>query len=778
LAASWVPAASLAIAPAAQTDQDPPLQGTLEPSGPSPVSDAQILGEVRDARRGTPLACEEVLVLDRDLATSCDQYGRFRLEGLEPGPIELLIIAAGHRDLLSQLELRSGQRLERSFELRRGRSRTTEIVVHATPPWRPDPRSSSEPDTSTIVGTHRLVQGDHRALGGSYDDVQRSLHRAPGIVGDTLSNVRFFVRGGLPHETLVEIDGIRIGNPAHLAGSFSIFDANLLRELQVETGVPGAAEAESLSGILRAQYHDGPHDRIDGTVDLSFLQGAAALSAKLDREGKATMVAGARRSLLQGYLGLFQAAGALDVNVRTVDYGDYFLRFRGQPDDRNRLRVTGLYSHDRMLLDDVNLHHRVVGGALDWHHRAAARTEVELLAAYSWNFDAEPQVEDFEYPNAREWLRAEHRLRVRALVAQGFGERHLLRAGLDGAYVLEQARGELLDRTTTPTWAALPLADYQHPVREQDLRTAWPELAVFAEHEWRRIGELLDLRVGIRVNASSASRRPWASPRLGLSLPLPSGTVIRGAVGLLHQELREGLLPDQREGLGPERNLVALLAVAQDFGEAGVVRLSTWYKGYDRLVVHADDPAASNPTANQGTGSAVGAEIDWSAAVGRWELGAGYAIGSSQRSNPLNQRFPQRIAVAADQRHGAHAQGRVWLGRRKNLMLGLSYSVQSGWPLSTVSPLYLVDREQWLWEVDGLNDRRLPWLHRLDFRLEHRSEYRRWRLITSFEVNAEPGGRVFTENCRAPEGDDEEASCELQTFLPQVRPWLGIKAEF
>jgi hypothetical protein len=730
-------------------------------------------GVVRDVR-GRPVQCEAALLVEREVVVACSEDGSFALlvtQALAEAGETLVVFAPGFRDSVTRID---ADAQDLAVTLRRGRSRRSQTTTRSGDQARALPRRTPQADRSFDVGSAVVTPARHAEAAGGYQDLNRTLHGLPGVSGDTAASARLRVRGGEAHETLTFVDGIRVLDPTHLGGLFGALDPDLAAEVRVDSVAPSAAVPDSLGGAIQASYLDGPHDRFDGAVDLSFLGAGAHVAVDLGRTpgNGARLVVGARRSLLQAYLSAFDALGVTDIPLDTVDFGSAYLRFGVPTGDRSRLRLTVLHLHDRALFDDVNLRHRLLGGAARWDRAAGPQTDVYAHLGWVWEEDAEPETDNV-YPGKRTWSSGVHHGRILAGVVQRFGPGHSLQLGLDGGPVLRRARGELLDPAQLPAWAALPQADLaQGAVRADELQEDHGDLDLFAEASLVQLG-VARLRLGARVSLLNASLTPRVSPRAAVVVPFPTGTVLRGSVALTHQDR-----PD-RAVLGavlarPERGLTASLAVAQELAGVAVVEVTAWGRALDHLLVPTGEPSA---WASDGTGLAAGLDVTGFVRVGRFEANVGWSFLGTRRTNPREQRYAETIAPPGDQRHDLEVGARLFLGRTRNLLLGLGYSGASGPPASTLSPAPRGDGS-FLWDITGLNDRRLEPRHRVDLRVEHRIPTRFLRLRASLEVNVDLGSKVFLENCASDPPAGEAPSCHPLTFWPPVRPWLGLKAEW
>jgi len=731
-----------------------------------------VSGHVVD-RAGRAVPCEGALLVEREVFTACDEDGRFSLPIASPLAADgetLVIYAPGYRD---HLQIVVGSAAVQAT-LIRGRSRRAQSTVRSAPPWRELPRRAPVADRSTNVGSSATNPARHAEAAGGYQDLNRTLHGLPGVSGDTAASARLRVRGAEPHETLTLIDGIRIQDPTHLNGLFGALDPDLAREVRVDGAAPSVVVPDSLGGAIRASYLDGPHDRFDGAADISFLGLGAHIAVDLGKEpgqGARLVIAG-RRSLLQAYLTVFDALGVTDIPLDTVDFGSAYASFSVPTSDTSRLRFSLLHLHDRALFDDVNLRHRMVGGSMQWDAAPGPRTDVFVHLSWGWEENAEPET-DTVYPGKREWSSGVHRGRVLIGAKQGFGADHTLTVGLDAGPVLRRARGELFDPVLVPVWAGLPQAD-----RTQDIlpRTSFlqdhGEIDLFGEAVLKGLGPAT-LRLGSRVSLLNASLRPRVSPRVAASVPLSTGTVLRGSVGLTHQDRPELMLLGASQSR-PERAWTAALSAAQEFAGIAVIEVTAWGRALDHLLV---PDRAAGTWASDGTGLAGGLDVTGLLSVGRFEANAGWSFLGTRRTNPHETEFAATVATGGDQRHDVEVGARLLLGRTRNFTVGLGYSGASGPPTSTLTPV-LQDNETYLWSIRGINDRRLAATHRVDLRLEHRIPTRFLRLRASFELNADLGGRVFLENCPAEGANGAAPTCGPLTFWPAVRPWLGLKADW
>jgi hypothetical protein len=777
-----------AVAPtAASADEtiDAAASG-FEASGFEASVAATIVGRVVGARSGAPLPFAAVAVGNLDLVT--DELGRFQAEGLTAGDVELVVRVDGHRQQRLRLTLEPGEQVELEVALRRLRRPRNETVVHSTPPWRVV-RRRLLPEAGT-AGRHALTRADVEDAAGGFGDPLRAVLKIPGVSGDEGSRAWFQVRGGLPDEVQVEIDGIAVRHPTHMDGVISVFSRDLLDGLDLHVAGTPLDRPGGLSGGLYASYIDAPHDRADGTVDLSLLAGSAHLAVRADEEGEHAFVVGVRRSFLGPYLQAAQVAGAFESDRAEgayetappqVDFGEYLVRYSHRPTAGQQLRVTLLATHDRMLWDDANMRQRMVGGSLDWGWLPRPDVAVRVQAAHASSWQDEPDV-DFYLPHPRRYLDADHRTHLRASTHLGSETRRLTVGGAVAART-RRVEGDFDDERTVPAWAWLPQADLAVPRLTLNSTVTWPEAALWVHARADDLAGPLGARLGLRLDLLNPSAVVRAGPRLELRLSLPSGTTVTASGSMVSQARTDALVVDRDVGdrdLVPERATTAQLSVEQEVGGALFVGVTGWYRYYDRLVVFtSDDPAAPGSWSNDGRGRAVGLEARGVWRRGRFGAEASYSLSSSRRTTPYGATGPVTTAAGGDPRHALRLAIDALIGPRKGGRLGVDYSWRSGWAIGSLERVPQTDEGTFRWAITALDDRRRPDLHRIAARFEQIHELRLLRLVGTIEVAATPGSAGTVEDC--PSVLDSEGAppeCRTLDFLPVVMPWLGLRAEF
>lgn len=178
-------------------------------SAPASAQDASITGRVLSAETGEPVenATVRLETLGDGLLTDAD--GRFRFEGLEPGPYRLSVERIGFATARREGELSAGETLEVTFSLAGEAVRSDDLVVTAT---RSEARIGDVASSMSVVSPEEVDANPARTS----DDLLRT---APGVglpresstvahpTGQSVS-----IRGTGGNRTLVLLDGVPLND--------------------------------------------------------------------------------------------------------------------------------------------------------------------------------------------------------------------------------------------------------------------------------------------------------------------------------------------------------------------------------------------------------------------------------------------------------------------------------------------------------------------------------------------------------------------------------------
>jgi hypothetical protein len=340
----------------------------------------------------------------------------------------------------------------------------------------------------------------------------------PGSVAKNDYSIGYNVRGGESDQNLIQLDGITIFNPSHLAGLFSTFDANAVASTDFYSGGFPADYPGRLSSVLDIGLRSGNPTRIGVSGQVSLLSSKVLVEGPAG--GRATWLASVRRTYADALVGLFTS------EVLPYYFTDALGKVTVPYGRRGSVAVTGYWGRDVLDLELVKAtatrpSQRL---AFDWGNALVGATWRQPLgdtavlttragvSSFSTVLGLRPTLVDFAND-------------VRLVTAQSVfqpvpGARHDVHVGAAvEAYAMDYlVRSPALETTFLDAHAA---------------PTIW---SAFAEDTWRAARWLL-LRPGARLDYVTGAATTAFSPRLSFRAFLGPADAIQGSAGRYHQAI-------------------------------------------------------------------------------------------------------------------------------------------------------------------------------------------------------------------------------------------------
>ena len=157
-------------------------------------------------------------------------------------------------------------------------------------------------------------------------DILKSLTVYPGIAGGQEGLTGIHVRGGNADQNLIRLDGSTIYNPGHLFGFLSVFNPDIIRNVDVHKNyIPGRFGGR-LSSVIDVQSKNGSATKTVHTKEIGLISLGYTISGPL-KDSTWTYLAGGRLAhsgiltlgTLPGYLGAkspLLMSGMYDLNLK------------------------------------------------------------------------------------------------------------------------------------------------------------------------------------------------------------------------------------------------------------------------------------------------------------------------------------------------------------------------------------------------------------------------------------------------------------------------------
>jgi len=234
------------------------VSALLACAGPAPLAaqnEGTVQGRVRDDE-GAAIFGAFVLLQRGEapvVGTDSDRLGAFRLTGVAAGEYTLRVQALGWSEYVQALALGPGETLEVEVRLERSALELQGIAVEAA-------ASRERERFQAIAGAtvREIDQAELRAVPGFVEtDPVRAIEVLPGVVSTSDFSAAFHVRGGSADQNLILLDGVPVFSPFHLGGLFSVFNADMIDRVELQSGGFAAEHGGRVSSVLEIETDAG-----------------------------------------------------------------------------------------------------------------------------------------------------------------------------------------------------------------------------------------------------------------------------------------------------------------------------------------------------------------------------------------------------------------------------------------------------------------------------------------------------------------------------------------
>jgi len=296
---------------------------------------AAIQGIVAESNTGRPLSGVAVsLEADGKVAYGAhtDQNGVYHIDDARPGNYTLRTRLIGYREHVEAVVLVSDRRLTVNFRIEQVPAVLNGMVTN--------------PEQGAAVrelGRQVVTPEQIRAVPvpGGTGDLASYLQTLPGVTTAGDRGGQVFVRGGLPAENEVLVDGIPIYQPFHLLGFYSVFPEDLVSSADFYAGGFGARYHGRTSSVLDVHLRDGDTQKFRSTASLSPFVADAVAGGPMGQG--ASWLASVRHSLVQ------QTSDALLGTPVPVAFESELVKISSGQNDG--CSVLGMHTADRGQID-------------------------------------------------------------------------------------------------------------------------------------------------------------------------------------------------------------------------------------------------------------------------------------------------------------------------------------------------------------------------------------------------------------------------------------------
>jgi len=223
-----------------------------------------IKGQVFDSEIQFPLPGATVVIIGSDplIGTVTDENGKFSLNSVPPGRIDVKISYIGYEDyLISGLMLNSQDQPNLQIPIKESISSLEEVEI------KDDFAKDKALNSMALISARSISLDEAQRFAGSMEDFSRLASSFAGVSSGSIDNNEVIIRGNPAKGILWRLEGVEIPVPNHLAHAFngggvvSMFSPFMMSNSDFYTGAFPAQYGNVLSGVFDINFRTGNPDQ-------------------------------------------------------------------------------------------------------------------------------------------------------------------------------------------------------------------------------------------------------------------------------------------------------------------------------------------------------------------------------------------------------------------------------------------------------------------------------------------------------------------------------------
>ncbi|MDD4515596.1 TonB-dependent receptor [Massilibacteroides sp.] len=312
-----------------------------------------IEGIVLEKSSKTPLAGATIAIAEIGKGYISDESGYFKFSS-PTGNYTLITSFVGYESNKTKISASTNQKLEIVLS---SNTDLDEVIVTA--------RSKDINITNLSMGVERLSMTEIKripALMGEVD-VIKAIQLLPGVQATSEGSSGFSVRGGSPDQNLILLDNTTIYNASHLMGFFSVFNNDVISDLELYKGDIPLKHGGRLSSLLDIKTIDDIPDKTTGTGGLGLILSRLVLKGKTGK--KTSWMIGGRRSYADLFLKL---SSDEDMKGLTLYFYDLNAKITHRISNKDNISLNMYYGQDNFGTKLYGFKYGNLASSLTWGH--------------------------------------------------------------------------------------------------------------------------------------------------------------------------------------------------------------------------------------------------------------------------------------------------------------------------------------------------------------------------------------------------------------------------
>jgi hypothetical protein len=702
------------------------------------MSQSTIRGYIYDAKNGEPIGFSTVFIEGTNFGATSDIAGFFNISGVPAGKFKLVADLTGYEKFEEEIDVKLNSILAKTIYLNVSDFQLGEVEISAS-----KQAARTEILVSKITVTPKQIKS-LPSIGGEAD-IAQYLQILPGVVSTGDQGGQIFIRGGAPVQNKILLDGLNIYNPFHSLGFFSVFETEVIRNVDVYTGGFTAEYGGRTSAVIDIKTKEGNKKNLSGYVSGSPFMGKILLEAPISKfeqgKGSASIIVTGKKSIIENTSKqLYKYAAEPDSLGLPFSFSDFYSKLSFISGSGSKLNIFGFNFKDQYNNPAVS--------KIGWNNQG-----------FGADFSVIPGSSDIIIKGTVGYtkydLAIQESIDKRSSAIKEFG------ANIDFLLIKEKSEvkyGFDLKAITTDFEFINP---FGVPLGQNQNTT---EFGIYGKYK-RTIGNLL-FEPSIRMMYYAGQSAFSPEPRIAMKYNASQKLRLKASGGFYSQNIIS--TSNERDVVnlfygfltGPETQLKgldgktlgnnlqfakhAVVGFEYDLGPKVLLNIEGYLKDFNQvIVINRNKLDVKEPDYVSEVGEAYGIDMSIKAEAKKWNFYTSYTYGFVNR-NDGNQIYPTLF----DRRHNLNSLISYSLDKKGDFTVSARWNLGSGFPFTKTQGFYnkidFLDgantnyvtsnpKNVGILYSDTRNGGRLPYYHRFDVSANKKITFSK---STYLEVNA------------------------------------------
>jgi len=223
-------------------------------------------------------------------------------------------------------------------------------------------------------------------------DILKTLQLLPGISAASEGSTGFNVRGGSIDQNLILLDEASVYSASHLAGFFSVFNSDIIKDITVYKGGIPSLYGGRASSVVDITMNNGNNKEFEGSGGIGLLSTRLSIEGPVIRDRMSYLVSG-RRSYADIILRALPG-DILEEGTKLFFY-DFNAKLNITTNDRNRFFLSAYLGRDVFGYEGYGMDWGNYTGTIRWNHLFSERifSNTSLIYSdFSYGFNLESDI--------------------------------------------------------------------------------------------------------------------------------------------------------------------------------------------------------------------------------------------------------------------------------------------------------------------------------------------------------------------------------------------------